>query len=143
MSLTISIITQIQQLTIAINFSSQQYKIFKNIQCFIHSHSALIFIQNIRIQWNSIYNMMKRIYQLCNDICAWIDQKSDQNSKLNKKLEVLCVFEQEWWQIKYIIKLLELFKKYIKTMSWTQNSTIHKTFLVYSNLLIIWRIRII
>jgi len=77
---------------------------------------------------------MKRIYQLCDDICAWIDQKSNQNSKLNRKLEALQIFEQEWWQIKYIIKLFEFFKKYIKTMNQTQNSTIYKTFLVYSNL---------
>ena len=134
MSLTISIITQIQQLTIAINFSSEQYEIFKNIQHLTHSHSALILIQNIKIQWNSIYNIMKRAHQLCNDICVWIDQESDQNSRSNRKLEVLWVFEWEWWQIEYIIKLLELFKKYIKTINQTQNLTIHKTFLVYSNL---------
>jgi len=78
--------------------------------------------------------MMERAYQLCDDIRAWIDQESGQNSRSNRKLEALRVFEQEWRQVEYMIKLLEPFKEYTEAMGRTQGPTIHKAFLVYSNL---------
>ncbi len=107
---------------------------FKRIQYLIHSHSALTLIQNVRTQWNSIYNMMQRIYQLHNDICVWISQECNRITKSSKKLETLYVSEQKWQQVTYIMMLLQFFKKYTESMSQTHNSIMHKTFLVYINL---------
>jgi len=77
---------------------------------------------------------MQRIYQLCNDICAWISQECNRITKSSKKLETLCVSEQKWQQVTYIMMLLQLFKKYTESMNQTHNSIMHKAFLVYINL---------
>ena len=75
---------------------------------------------------------MKRAYKLHIDISHWITHETQQRNGKFKKLEKLNVSNSEWRQIDFIIKLLEPFKTWIKSLDKTQGLIIYKAFVVYN-----------
>jgi hypothetical protein len=128
-----------RQLAIAVNASFQRHDVFLTIQRFNVHRTFLNLIQNVRIKWDNTFCMIKRALCLRVNISNWLNhQTSDLNTYIKKKqrqdLKKLCMSEQEWKEVTYMMNLLRSFHDWTQTIDKTRDATIHLIFSAYNNL---------
>jgi hypothetical protein len=128
-----------QQLVIATNVFSQRHDVFLIIQRSREHRTFLNLIQNVKTRWNSTFCMMKRVLCLKMNISNWLNHQTfDSNIHTKKKqredLRKLCMNEQEWKKIAYMINLLCLFHDWTQQINKTRNAIVNFVFSAYNNL---------
>jgi hypothetical protein len=81
-------------------------------------------IQNVKTKWNNIYYMLKRIFLLRNVFQIWLEDQS--------RMQMLKFKNVKWNQINFILNRLKFFQKITKTLKSSNQSSIHKAWIVYN-----------
>jgi hypothetical protein len=83
-------------------------------------------IQNVKIKWNNIYYMLKKVFLLRDVIQIWLDDQSC--------MQVLKIKNMKWNQISFILDMLKSFQEITKILESSNQSSIHKAWIVYNAL---------
>jgi hypothetical protein len=126
-------------LSLRLMFFFQRHDAFLIIQRSKERKTFLNLIQNVKIRWNNTFCMMKRVLCLRMNILNWLcQQTSDSNIHTKKKqredLRKLCMSEQEWKKVAYMIKLLRSFYDWTQRINKTRNATVNLVFFAYNSL---------
>ncbi len=128
-----------RQLVIAINAFSQRHDAFLAIQRSKKHRTSLNLIQNVKTRWDSTFCMMKRALCLKMNISNWLNyQTFDFNIHTKKKqrenLRKLCMSEQKWKKIAYMINLLRSFHDWTQKINKIRDAIVNCVFSTYNNL---------
>jgi hypothetical protein len=128
-----------RQFVIAINVFSQWHNAFLIIQRSKKRKTSFNLIQNVKTRWNNTFCMMKRVLCLKMNISNWLCQQTfDSNIHTKKRqredLRKLCMSEQEWKKIAYMIKLLRSFHDWTQKINKTRNAIVNFVFFAYNSL---------
>jgi hypothetical protein len=128
-----------RQLVIAINVFFQRHDAFLIIQRSKERKTSFNLIQNVKTRWNSTFCMMKRALCLKVNISNWLCQQTfDSNIHTKKRqredLRKLCMSEQEWKKVAYIIKLLRSFHDWTQRINKTRDAIVNLVFFAYNSL---------
>jgi hypothetical protein len=128
-----------RQLVIAINVFFQRHDVFLAIQRSKEHRTSLNLIQNVKTRWDNTFCMMKRALCLKMNISNWLNHQTfDSNIHTKKKqredLRKLCMSEQEWKKVAYMIDLLSFFHDWTQEINKTRNATVNLVFSAYNNL---------
>jgi hypothetical protein len=128
-----------RQFVIAINIFFQQHDVFLMIQRLKKHRTFLNLIQNVKIRWNNTFCVMKRVLclkmNISNSLChQTFDANNHMKKKQRKDLRKLCMSEQEWKKIIYMIKLFCSFHDWIQEINKTRNAIVNFVFFAYNNL---------
>jgi hypothetical protein len=85
-------------------------------------------IQNVRIRWNNIFEMLKRAHLLRDTIKEWFIHT------VVLKLQCLKLTTNEWKQIETIIDILRSFQQITNSLDSSTQSTIHIAWIVYNTM---------
>jgi hypothetical protein len=128
-----------RQLVIAINVFFQRHDVFLVIQRSKEHRISFNLIQNVKTRWDNTFYMMKRALCLKMNISNWLNHQTfDFNIHTKKKqrenLRKLCMSEQEWKEIAYMINLLRSFHDWTQRINKTRDATVNFVFSTYNNL---------
>ncbi len=128
-----------RQFVITINVFSQRHDAFLIIQRSRKHKTSFNLIQNVKTRWNNTFCMMKRALCLKMNISNWLNHQTfDFNIHTKKRqredLRKLCMSEQEWKKIAYMIDLLRSFHDWIQKINKTRDVTVNLVFSTYNSL---------
>jgi hypothetical protein len=128
-----------RQLVIAINVFFQRHDVFLIIQRSKKHRTSFNLIQNVKTKWDNTFCMMKRALCLKMNISNWLNHQTfDSNihtkKKQRKDLRKLCMSEQEWKKVAYMINLLRFFHDWTQEINKTRDAIVNFVFSAYNNL---------
>lgn len=128
---------KIRAIFVAINSSSQQLELFKNIQdpkdrryrypVDNPSVNRVDLIQDVKTRWNSSYGMLERAWEMQDAITRFLD-----NARNKSRYERFRMQPTEWKHVEMLLDILQPYSQITTAIGATLSPTIHEIFRLYN-----------